>query len=55
MSIIVNGENRIISEKQKEHDVIDELFSGFDPDKYYKKHGVPEAVDWGKPQGREIF
>ena len=39
----------------KEHDGIDELFNGFDPDKYYKKHDIPEMVDWGKPQGREIF
>lgn len=55
MSITVNGENRIISEKPKEPDVIDELFNDFDPNKYYKKHDVPEMVDWGKPQGREIF
>lgn len=56
MSIIMNGENnKIILEKQKEPDVIDELFNDFDPDKYYKKHDVPEMVDWGKPQGREIF
>ena len=55
MSITVNGENRIISEKTKEPDVIDELFNDFDPNKYYKKHDVPEMVDWGKPQGREIF
>ena len=56
MSITVNGENnKIILEKSKEHDVIDELFNDFDPDKYYKKHDVPEMVDWGKSQGREIF
>ena len=55
MSITVNGENRIISEKPIEPDVIDELFNDFDPNKYYKKHDVPEMVDWGKPQGREIF
>ena len=55
MSITVNGENRIISEKTKEPDVIDELFNDFDPNKYYKKHDVPEMVDGGKPQGREIF
>lgn len=48
-------DNKIVLEKQKEPDVIDELFKGFDPDKYYKNHDVPEMVDWGKPQGREIF
>lgn len=31
--------------KRKEHDVIDELFNGFDPDKNYKKHDIPEMVD----------
>lgn len=56
MSITVNGENnKIILEKPKEHDVIDELFNGFDPDKYYKKHDVPGMVNRGMPQGREIF
>lgn len=56
MSIIVNGENnKIILEKSKEHDVIDKLFNDFDSDKYYKKHDVPEMVNWGMPQGREIF
>lgn len=56
MSITVNGENNeIILEKSKEHDVIDKLFNDFDPDKYYKKSDVPEMVDWGMPQGREIF
>lgn len=52
MSITVN---EIILEKPKEHDVIDELFNDFDPDKYYKKHDVPGMVNWGMPQGREIF
>lgn len=56
MSITVNGENnKIVSEKPKEPDVIDELFNDFDSNKYYKKHDVLEMVDWGKPQGREIF
>lgn len=56
MSITVNGENnKIILEKSREHDVIDELFNGFDPDKYYKKHHALEMVNWGMPQGREIF
>ena len=56
MSITVNGENNKINlGKSKEHDVIDELFNDFDSDKYYKKHDVPEMVDWGKSQGREIF
>lgn len=46
--------NKIILEKE-ESDVIDELFKDFDLDNYYKKHDTPEMVDWGKPQGREIF
>ena len=48
-------DNKIVLEKQKEPDVIDELFKDFDPDKYYKKHDTPEMIDWGKSQGREIF
>lgn len=56
MSITVNDENnKIILGKPKESDAIDELFSGLDPDNYYKKHDVPKMVDWGKPQGRELF
>ncbi len=56
MSITMNDENnKIILEKQKEPDVVDELFKDFDPDKYYKKYDVLEMVDWGKPQEREIF
>lgn len=48
-------DNKIILEKQKEPDVIDELFKGFDPDEYYKNNDTPEMVDWGKSQGREMF
>lgn len=36
-------------------DTLEKLFEGFDLDAYYREHKTLDQVDFGKPQGREIF
>lgn len=56
----IDKNKNIILEKKKKPQNLKELFDGFDYKKYWadweKEHpGQSKEVDWGDPQGREIF
>lgn len=56
----IDKNENIILEKKKKPQNLRELFDGFDYKKYWadweKEHpNESREIDWGKPQGREIF
>lgn len=56
----IDKNKNIILEKKKKPQNLKELFDGFDYKKYWadweKEHpNESREIDWGEPQGREIF
>lgn len=44
----------IVLKEKKEVESLEELFSDFDTESYFRNKDTLE-YDWGKPQGKEIF
>lgn len=44
----------IVLKEKKEVESLEELFSDFDTESYFRNKDILE-YDWGKPQGKEIF
>ena len=44
----------IVLKEKKEVESLEELFSDFDTESYFRNNDTLE-YDWGKPQGKEIF
>ncbi|WP_267201684.1 AbrB/MazE/SpoVT family DNA-binding domain-containing protein [Limosilactobacillus kribbianus] len=48
-------DNKIILTPEKKESPLRKMFDGFDAEAYFKNGPKNKEVDWGQPQGKEIF
>ncbi|MCH5384915.1 hypothetical protein DKZ23_02760 [Limosilactobacillus reuteri] len=48
-------DNKIILTPKKKESPLRKMFDGFDAEAYFKNEPKNKEIDWGKPQGKEIF
>ena len=47
--------NKIILTPEKKESPLRKMFDGFDTEAYFKNEPKNKEVDWGQPQGKEMF
>ena len=48
-------DNKNIMTQKKKESPLRKMFDGFDTEAYFKNEPKNKEIDWGKPQGKEIF
>ncbi|QWS03463.1 AbrB/MazE/SpoVT family DNA-binding domain-containing protein [Limosilactobacillus reuteri] len=48
-------DDKIILKPEKNESPLRKMFDGFDTEAYFKNEPKNKEIDWGKPQGKEIF
>lgn len=48
-------DNKIILTPEKKESPLRKIFDGFDTEAYFKNEPKNKEVDWGQPQGKELF
>ena len=48
-------DDKIILKPKKNESPLRKMFDGFDTETYFKSEPNNKEIDWGKPQGKEIF